>query len=683
MMCPSGTLGEDAVTDDGSPSALPLAQLLDELPDIVIVIAPDGTIAWANREAERRLGWLRSEWLGRNALDLVHPDDLGLALVSLETTTKRIGAPGTLIDIRVLDAEGRWRYLEARGELTDDRLALVLRDTTDRRSLELSSDDDLRFRALVHYSATITMLLDGRGKILTVNGTVTRLLGLDPELLRGTELSDWVAPEAVSRLRHDVDRAMTTASGVIETVFVGPGGRPIHIEFRAVNLLDDPVVCGVILSGHDVTQLVEARVALEHLARHDTLTGLANRVTLDEHLRLRLSTASMADRTAVVFVDLDRFKAVNDYHGHDAGDRVLVEVANRLTDAVRPPDLVARFGGDEFVVVAHDVPNPKAAAALSERIARALNTVVQVDDRPVALHASVGFAMAGLRTPEDVLADADASMYAMKESRRRVKPGGRVPEARRWVVAELPSAIERGELVVHYQPVIAIADHRVVGYEALVRWEHPSRGQLEPAVFLGVAEECGLAPALGELVVRQALQALSRWNRAVNNPLWVSVNLSPSQFLAPDLADVLERLLLTTDADPQQLWVEINEPLALDRSTEMNSGAATERIEGLQRLGIRLMIDDFGTGYTSLLNLRRFPASALKIERSFVADLTPANAAGSIVDAMIQLGATLGLDVVAEGVETHDQLEALAAIGCPMAQGYLVGVPGPDPSLTI
>jgi diguanylate cyclase (GGDEF)-like protein/PAS domain S-box-containing protein len=670
------------VTSDPSSGALPPAELLDELPDIVIVIAPDGTLAWANREAERRLGWLRSEWLGRNALDLVHPDDLGLALVSLETTTKRIGAPGTLIDIRVLDVEGRWRYLEARGSLTDGQLALVLRDTTDRRSLELSADDDHRFRALVHYSAAITMLIDGTGHILTVNGTVTRLLGLDPELVRGTELSDWVAPEAVSRLRHDVDRAMTSPSGIIETVFVGPGGRPIHIEFRAVNLLDDPVVRGVILSGHDATQLVEARVALEHLARHDTLTGLANRATLDEHLRLQLTTQSVADRTAVVFIDLDRFKAVNDYHGHDAGDRVLVEVANRLTDAVRPPDLVARFGGDEFVVVARDVPNPKAAAALSERIARALNTVVQVDDRPVALHASVGFAMAGLRTAEDVLADADASMYAVKESRRLGTPGAKVPEARRWVVAELPGAMDRGELVVHYQPVIALADRRVVGYEALVRWEHSSRGLLEPAAFLGVAEECGLAPALGELVVTRALEALSRWNRSVPTPLWVSVNLSPAQFLAPDLADGLEQLLLTSDADPRQLWVEINEPLALDRSSEMNSGARAERIEGLQGLGIGLMVDDFGTGYTSLLHLRRFPASALKIERSFVADLTPANAVGSIVDAMIQLGATLGLDVVAEGVETTEQLEALAVIGCPMAQGYLIGAPGPDPSLT-
>jgi diguanylate cyclase (GGDEF)-like protein/PAS domain S-box-containing protein len=659
------------------PKGLDSHEVLDGLSDIVIVVEPDGTLAWANRAADRTLGWHRKQWIGRNVLELVHPDDEPLVLMSLDSMTRRFGA-GSPIDIRVVDSRGDWRYLEALGTTLDDgRLTVVLRDTTERRSTEVSADDDLRFRALVHYSAAITMLLDETGRVTSLNSALTRLTGLDADAVKGTRLSEWVLAEAAERLDRDLDRALFARRGVVETAFPGHDGRPVHIEFRTVNLLDDPVVGGVLLSGHDVTELITARQELEQLAHSDTLTGVANRAALTTHLDALLRSPQV-DNVAVVFVDLDRFKPVNDLYGHDAGDRLLIEVAERLVDSVRPDDLVARFGGDEFVVVATGVATPAQAAKLTARIEQAVTGVVHLGRFDVRMQASVGMAMARPgRTAGEVLADADAAMYAVKEARRGTRSVELVPEERRWIVDELPRAIERRELVVYYQPIVSLPDARVLGYEALVRWDHPERGLVEPSSFLHVAEEAGLAPAIGEVVIGEALAFIAEVNERADPTCSITVNLSASQFHDPALPGRLRQHLTVNRLDPALVWVEISESAELDRQGDNFRASTEESVAALVRLGVGLMVDDFGTGYASLIHLRRLPAGAIKIDRSFVSGVETDTADSGIVSAMVQLGALLGLEVIAEGVETRDQMDALVGMSCPMAQGYLFGGPRP------
>jgi diguanylate cyclase (GGDEF)-like protein len=452
----------------------------------------------------------------------------------------------------------------------------------------------------------------------------------------------------------------------------------VHVEFRTVNLLDDPVVRGVILSGHDVTQLVEARETLKHLASHDTLTGLANRASLADYLGHLLADEAMAEQTAVVFIDLDRFKPVNDLYGHDVGDRLLVEVAARLREVVRPTDLVARFGGDEFVVVATNLPNLGSVAALAARIERGLNGAVALGRASVPVQVSIGYALARAgATAGTLIGEADAAMYAVKEARRGASPTA-VAESQSWVAGELPRAIEDRQLVVHFQPVVAVADGRIAGYEALVRWDHPTRGMLEPGLFLPVAEEIGVAPALGDRVLEAAVRFISQCNERVVEPRWVSVNLTASQFHDPLLPAMIRRHVMAAGLDPGLLRLEVSEAMALDRVEQGTSTSTESSISSLEQLGVRLVLDDFGTGYASLLQLCRLPAVALKIDRTFVTGLSP-DRPDDVVASMIQIGEVLGLEVVAEGVERAEQLDALAALGCPFAQGFLLGRPGPSP----
>jgi diguanylate cyclase (GGDEF)-like protein/PAS domain S-box-containing protein len=669
---------------DVEPASAPLAAaspldalgVLDTLGDPVLVIDVDGTIAWANQRAEQRTGWSRADWLGRSVLDLVHPDDLPLVMVSLESMSQR-SETGLLIDIRVADASGGWHYYEVRGaRAPDGRISIVARDVTDRRSLEMSADDDARFRAMVHYSAALTMLVDATGHVLTANGAVTRLLGLDPEHVTGRLLTDLVADGSSSAFALDLARALLAPKAVIETAFPGPEGGHVHIEFHTVNLLDDPVVRGVILSGHDVTQLVEVRQTLERLENRDALTGLANREALARRLDRLLADPVVASRTAVLFGDLDRFRPVNELFGHEAGDALLVEVANRIRRAVPPDALVARFGADEFVVAVGDVASYGAAASLAARLERSVSGPVQVGRSRVPVRMSVGFALAGGRSAEQVLADADAAMNVVKAERRGLPTPELLPAARRWIADELPRAIERRELVVHYQPIVHAATRRLAGYEALVRWRHPDRGLIPPDGFVAVAEDAGMASALGELVLADAIDLLRR-TRADAPGLFVSSNVSSGQLHDPSLADWLARQLRLAGVDPERLWLEITESAALDQGGDLLAASTEASLQALQAVGVRLAVDDFGTGYASLIHLRRLPAHVLKIDRSFVTELATSSADTGIVRSMVVLGQVLGVKVVAEGVEHEDQASVLEALGCDYLQGFHFGAPLP------
>jgi diguanylate cyclase (GGDEF)-like protein len=412
---------------------------------------------------------------------------------------------------------------------------------------------------------------------------------------------------------------------------------------------------------------------------HDPVTSLANRSRflrdLDEALR-----SSAGRDVAVLFLDVDRFKDVNDSHGHGRGDDLLRAMAARLVTAVRSDDLVARFGGDEFSVLLSDASLDEARAA-ADRIRESLSEPIEVDGGRFDLTVSIGLAFSGGAqvSADDMIRDADAAMYrAKEEGRDRVEVFS--PETHAKVLRaiqtgnELRRAIDHDEIVPYFQPIIDLASGRLSGFEAMARWLHPERGLLLPADFLDVAEDRGMIGDLGAVVLRKALTQYAQWMRRqdVVGTLSMSVNVSARQLGDRQFAALVADALVSADVDADALWLEITESALM---TDVR--AATTALRELRDIGVHLSVDDFGTGYSSLTYLKRFPVEAIKIDRSFVAGLGVDDEDSTIVEAVVRLGAALGLTTVAEGVETPLQLARLRDLGCPLAQGYLFGRPRP------
>ena len=430
-----------------------------------------------------------------------------------------------------------------------------------------------------------------------------------------------------------------------------------------------------------------AEVALAHQALHDALTGLPNRALFLDRLKLALARSERRrSSVAVLFLDLDRFKLINDSLGHDAGDRVLIDVGARLQNALRPGDTVARFGGDEFTALCEDVPSERAVLAIAERMAQAVGMPFALGHGEVDtfLTVSIGIAVAEADVSRNGLAqslvrDADAAMYRAKErGKSRVELyDTRLRERavrRLSIESALHRALERDELRLHYQPQIDLASGRIVSWEALLRWDHPERGLLEPGEFIVVAEETGLIVALGAWVLAEACEQAMRWTSlpgTVGAPE-IGVNLSARQLTQPELLDVVEDALTRTGLHPSRLCLEVTESVVMEDA----SGSA-RTMAALRELGVRLAIDDFGSGYSALSSLKRFRVDVLKVDRAFVAGLGRNSTDGPIMAAIIDLAHALGLRAVGEGVERADQLAVLRSLGCDVGQGFFFGRPEP------
>ncbi len=429
------------------------------------------------------------------------------------------------------------------------------------------------------------------------------------------------------------------------------------------------VIAGAIDSKHALDDL-------RHNALHDSLTGLPNRVLVLQRLELALEqAASQGSRVAVLACDVDRFKVVNDGLGHSAGDEVLRQVADRLRLMVRPGDTVGRFGGDEFIIVCPDVGEAASVVAIAERLAHAFSDPIEVLGIDVVVTTSMGIAIDGGTGPDvaqDLLRDADVAMYRAKDRGRNrfelFDDAMRVwASTRLGTENELRRALDHGELVLHYQPILTVDGLTAVGCEALVRWQHPERGLLLPAEFLGVAVESGLILELGDWVFEEAGRQAVRWEAEYGDESWwIAVNLAPRQLSDPRLLERIDGALARTGVDPSRLSVEITEDALIEDTVQMGG-----LLEALRERGLGISVDDFGTGYSSLAYLKRLPLDALKLDRGFVAGLAEDSDDMVIAAAVIVMAQALGLRVVAEGVETKGQLDVLRAMGCDLAQGFL------------
>ena len=426
----------------------------------------------------------------------------------------------------------------------------------------------------------------------------------------------------------------------------------------------------------DITRRKQTEARLLHEAMHDALTGLPNRILFMDRLELALRRfrRDPSKMFAVLFFDLDRFKHVNDSLGHQVGDELLSQVAGRLLGCLRPGDTLARLGGDEFAIVLNDIAGPTDAIFVVERLQEALAQEFEIESHAIYTSASIGIAVSSevYRTPDEMLRDADIAMY-------RAKNSGHATYAvfdtymhdqamfQHRMETDLRRALDKGEFDIYYQPIVAVETQRVIGFEALLRWHHPSRGLVMPDEFINIVEETSLVVPIGWWVIERACNQLAKWQRLfpVSPPLAMSINVSGKLFLTDDMAKRLAALLEDCGVPPQSVRLEITERVVMDHGDLVLS-----TLSDLRDLGVELHVDDFGTGYSSLTYLQRFRYDTLKIDRSFVSTMSEKVDSSAIVEAIISLGATLGMKVVAEGVETPEQFKRLRAMNCPAAQGF-------------
>ncbi len=511
-----------------------------------------------------------------------------------------------------------------------------------------------------------------------------RIYGIDPDGFDAhyDGYVEHIHPDDRGLVQQEIDRALRDPGPFrFEHRVIRPDGEVRTVDGRGRVIVGaDGRVARMVGTTQDVTEQRAAERLLEHQALHDPLTGLPNRALFIDRLQHALTRARRPGSSlAVYFCDVDDFKDVNDSLGHDAGDELLVALPPRLREGLRAGDTVARFGGDEFVILCEDLASEAEAIRIAERIAEAFGLPFELDGRPHHLSVSVGvvFVKAGEASATEVLRDADAAMY-------RAKGGGKGRfelfdaqmraslVARLQTEADLRRALEDEELRLHYQPVIDVSDGSFVGAEALVRWQHPERGLLAPAEFIAVAEDSGLIAPLGAWVLEEACRQALGWGGG----RFVSVNLSPRQLSHSDVPALLQRALAETGVDPALIELEITENVLMEQSA-----GALATLRRLKAMGVRLMLDDFGTGWSSLAYLKRFPLDGLKIDREFVDGLGSEPEDTAIVAAVLSMASALELDVIAEGVETEAQLAWLRERGCGLAQGFLLGRPMPADEL--
>jgi diguanylate cyclase (GGDEF)-like protein/PAS domain S-box-containing protein len=653
--------------------------LLAEISDVVTLLDEDGTILYESPSIRHVFGYEPEELVGRTGFDIVHPEDR-------DELRRTLGGDGSLPDgaatlqYRLRAADGTWRMVESTAVLSDHPeldTVVVTRDITGRMEAQT------KYRAIFRTSPSPVIFVR-EGRFEEVNAAFLELHGLTEEEVIGRtppELGVWVDPGELERVRDRVLAGHTVRNR--EVRLRDADGEVFHALLSAsvTELAGERYEVAFV---QDIRERKRYEEELEHQVLHDGLTGLPNRTLFQDRLEHALERADRdGSEVAVLFLDVDRFKAVNDSLGHTAGDEVLRAVATRLTEVLRGDDTVARLGGDEFAILLEHVTSLADIEAAVSRIRGVFDPPFRVDDNEFTLTASVGAARSGTvgGRPEELVRLADAAMYRVKgpgSTRFHVYD----PEQDRGVTerlqreAALERALEAGSLTAHYQPVYELATGEIVATEALVRWEDPERGLVSPARFIPIAEESGLIVPLGREMLRQSLRQAAEWVEAglvEPDRFRMHVNLSAREYQEEDLVEAVETAVEKAGVTLSLLTLEITETVAV---------LELDRLESLRDRGLRVAIDDFGTGYSSLQYLLRLRADELKVDGSFIAALGRAPREESLVKGILLIAREMGIEAVAEGVETEEQLRWLREAGCPRGQGFHLARPAPAAEIT-
>ena len=550
------------------------------------------------------------------------------------------------------------------------------------RTAELLASQQ-RFEALVQHSSDVVTVVDPDGHVRYVSASCQRVLGYEPADLVGRSLFDLMRAEESAQLREALEHTAAERLRVhtVHSTWWHASGRDCRVEVTITNLLANPDVRGLVLNTSDMTDRVALEEQLTHQAFTDSLTGLPNRALFKDRLHHALGRRSIEELpVAVLFLDLDGFKGVNDTLGHSAGDELLVQVSERLRAVVRASDTVARFGGDEFAVLVDDFPGGEYDAQVAERINEAIQVPFDLSSEQVHVAASIGIARLGPHAlnAEQLLRNADLAMYQAKASDSAAyavyHPGMHTELVERLrLETDLRKAQEAGQLVLHYQPMVSLRTGKITGVEALLRWGHPERGPIAPGEFIPLAESTGLIRSIGLWALREACLQTKRWHgiHTGSGPVRVSVNVSGRQLQQAELASQVEAILLETELPAECLTLEMTESVLIDNCEE-----TLANLNALRAMGVRLAIDDFGTGYSSLSYLHRFRVDVLKIDRSFVERLS-SGGDSALVSAILRLGQTMQLETVAEGIERAQEMLILRRQGCITGQGFYFSRPVP------
>jgi diguanylate cyclase (GGDEF)-like protein/PAS domain S-box-containing protein len=662
------------------------ASLVAHVSDAIIGIDADGRIESWNEAAQAIYGWTEEEVVGRSlgAVVTANRTDSAAVLERGQRTHQR--KDGSDVDVLVsidplIDDETQPSgWVVVCTELTDARQA-----EAGRRAAEE------RYEAVVASLSEGIVLFDEAGSICAHNKAASRILesrletGNGHQIFTGASIAINADGLPLSAEMFPHNRTLATGESeddIVVGVTDGNGRRQwLSLSSRLLAGSGPHESPMVVCSFTDVTDRKAAEAQLHWLAYHDSLTGLGNRSYFNDELeRELLISMQRGTNLAVLFIDLDRFKLVNDSFGHSSGDEVLLALAQRFKSAVRGGDIVSRFSGDEFVVLCRNVHDVQVAVSLANEYSRLLAEPVQLSTgRNVVVTCSVGvsFVIRGRQTAQDILQQADVAMFhAKNKGRSRVEVFDESLRAksvaRLEIYDDLRHSIDHDEMAVHYQPIASVRDHRIVAMEALVRWHHPSRGLLGPMEFIPFAEETDLIFSLGRWVLREACQNMARWREELPGAehAYVTVNLSAHQLSDTELLDTIAGALADSGLPPEALVMEVTESMLMS-----DTSASIAMLGGIHEMGVGLAIDDFGTGYSSLAQLKRFPVKILKIDKSFVDGLGTFENDEAIVAAIVQLSKALGLVVLAEGVETPIQLQRVTELGCDLYQGYLMSRP--------
>ena len=660
--------------------------LFENANDLIYTHDLDGYFTSLNRAGEIITGYSREEALSMNIGDVVAPEFIDVARTM--TARKLTGDLPTTYELEIVSKQGNRVILELSTRImVTDGLPVgvqgIARDITDRREAENSLHNTLSlFASTFESTADGIIVMSLTREVVTCNKKFNEMWGIDPKVVsekNSQEMIDHIVgslkdPESflqnLDRLYGD---PLLTATEILEL----KDGR-IYERYSQPQFMEDRPV-GRVCCFRDITERNQAEEKLRYYALHDTLTDLPNRVSFMDHLRQAIDRAAGNSyaKFAVLFLDLDRFKVINDSLGHAVGDKLLIAIAEKLTSCIRPGDIVARLGGDEFTILLNRSGDIDEVIRIAERLQTRISEPFKIDNYEVFTTASIGIIISGNvpRRAEDFLRDADAAMYRAKESgKARYEIFDRDMHVQNMnllqVETDLRHAVERSEFEVLYQPIVDLNSGRVHEFEALIRWRHPIHGLVAPNEFVSVAEETGLIVPIGKWILEESCRQLAEWERKYGMSLAVSVNLSAKQLMHPNLTAQVQDILLDTGLDATHLKLEVTESTVMEHSER-----SLKVLSELDQLGVNLSTDDFGTGYSSLSYLQRFPFERLKIDRSFINIMDSDEKSGAIVKTILMLGENLNIEVVAEGIETASQLEMLRSLGCTTGQGFLFSRP--------